>query len=235
MKPLIGVTCNYREKVSECHNNYSTAVAKAGGIPLVLPQIADDPEVLRETLDRLGGVVIIGGADIPPGRYGEAPHPKANPVAPERDRMDFLLIDELKRRDFPTLAICYGIQALNVAYGGTLYQDIAGELPGAVKHHRDASKNEPRQWHAVRVVPGTLLHRILGVERLETNSSHHQALKEVPPTLVKSAFCVADGLVEAIEDPARRFMLGIQWHPESLTDHERHLWLFQALVEEASQ
>ncbi len=232
MKPLIGVTCNYREKVAESHNNYSLAVARAGGIPLILPPIGDDA-LLGETLDRLGGVLIIGGADIPPARYGEQPHPKTDAVSAERDRFDFRLIVELKRRNLPTLAICYGIQALNVSYGGTLWQDVPSALPRAVKHHRDASKNEPRQWHAVRVVPGTRLHRILGVDRLDANSSHHQAIKAVAPGLVASAFCEADDVVEAVEDPWRRFMIGIQWHPEALTDLPLHLRIFEALVEEA--
>lgn len=234
MKPLIGVTCNYRDRTSESHNHYSIAVARAGGIPLVLPQLGDDADVLGETLDRLDGVVIIGGPDVPPERYGEAPHPKSNPVTPERDRMDFRVIDEVRRRNLPTLGICYGIQAINVACGGTLWQDIPSQLPSALKHHRDAAKNEPRQWHGVRIVPGTRLHRILGVERLETNSSHHQALKDVPQTLVKSAFCETDNLVEAIEDPKHRFLLGIQWHPESLTDLPLHLRIFEALVAAAS-
>ena len=234
MKPLIGVTCNYKEKTSECHNNYSTAVASGGGIPVVLPQMGDEA-VLRETLSRVGGVLIIGGGDVPPARYGEAPHPKAKPVTPERDAFDFALLDELKRRELPTLAICYGIQALNVAFGGTLWQDIASELPDAVKHHRDRGKGETRQLHRVRIVEDTLLHRILGVDRLETNSSHHQAVKDVPPPLRKSAFCEADAVVEAVENPEHRFMLGIQWHPESLTDREVHLRIFQAFAAEASK
>jgi len=234
MKPLIAVTCNYKEKTSECHNNYSAAVAHAGGVPVVLPQLGDDG-VLADLLDRVTGVLIIGGPDVPPERYGEAPHEKTKPIAPEREKLDFRLLDELKTREVPTLAICYGIQALNVAFGGTLWQDIPDQLPDAVKHHRNRKKNERRQLHMVRIVAGTRLHRTLGVDRLETNSSHHQALKDVPAPLVKSAFCEEDNVVEAIEHPDHRFMLGIQWHPESLTDRDLHLKIFEAFVEEAGR
>ncbi len=234
MKPLIGVTCNYKEKVSECHNNYSVAVARAGGIPLVIPQLGDEADPL-DVLDRLGGLVIIGGPDVPPERYGEPRHEKTQTVAPERDKLDFRIIDAARRRNIPTLGICYGIQALNVAYGGTLWQHIPAQLPKAVKHHRDWATNEPRQIHWVRIVPGTRLHEIVGVDRLETNSSHHQALKDVPESLVRTAFCESDEMIEAVEDPKLRFMLGIQWHPESLTDRPEHLRIFQALVGEASR
>jgi putative glutamine amidotransferase len=234
MKPLIGVTCNYKDKTSECHNNYSAAVARGGGIPMVFPQIGD-LDLLGEMLDRVSGVVLIGGPDVPPKRYGEAPHEKTKPITPEREVVDFALLEELRKRDVPTLAVCYGIQALNVSCGGTLWQDIASELPDAMKHHRDRDKGEPRQLHTVRIVSGTRLHRILGVERIETNSSHHQALKDVPDVLLKSAFCEVDDVVEAVEMREHRFMLGIQWHPESLTDRPLHLRLFEALVEEASR
>ena len=233
MKPLIGVTCDYKDGTSESHNNYAGAVAAGGGLPVVLPQLGDAGG-LREVLDRLAGVLIIGGPDVPPQRYGEEPHPRTRCIAPERDAFDFLLLDELKGRDVPLLAICYGIQALNVAFDGTLYQDIPSQLPDALKHHRDREKNEPRQLHMVSVEKGTLLHQILGVERLETNSSHHQSVRETRPPLRQVAFA-DDGVVEAVEHTDHRFMLGIQWHPESMTDEALHLRLFQAFVEEASR
>ena len=233
MKPLIGVTCNYDQTTSTSYNTYSQAVAAGGGLPVVLADVGRD--ALRETLDRLDGVLITGGPDVPPERYGHAPHPKTKRVPPQRDAFDFMLLDELRNRDIPMLAICYGIQALAVAFGGTLWQDIADELPHAVKHHRDRDKDEPRQLHRVRVEAGTLLHRILGVDRLETNSSHHQALRDVPAPLVKCASCETDGLIEAVEHPDHRFMLGVQWHPESLIDRERHLEIFRAFAREATR
>ena len=233
MKPLIGVTCNYGETTATVYNTYSRAVAAGGGLPMVLPDAGTG--TLVETLDRLDGVLITGGGDIPPERYGDEKHPNAKLVTPERDAFDAMLLEELRKRELPTLGICYGIQALSVAFGGTLWQDIPDQLPEAIKHHRDRDKGEPRQLHMVRIEKGTQLHRILGVDRLETNSSHHQALREVPSPLRATAFCEADGIVEAVENPEHRFMLGIQWHPESLIDRALHLKLFEAFVAEASR
>ena len=230
MKPLIGVTCDCEGDKSLCHNNYSKAVVVGGGLPFVLPHGSE--EVLEEMLSRLDGVLITGGRDVPPERYDEKPGDKTKLVTPERDAFDSLLLDKLMTRDLPVLAICYGVQALNVAFGGTLWQDIPSQLPGALKHHREG--DEPRRFHMVDVAGDTLLHRILGVERLETNSSHHQALRDVPAPLEKVAFA-DDGVVEAIENPEHRFMLGVQWHPESLTDREVHRKLFEAFVAEASK
>jgi len=186
-----------------------------------------DKTAVREMFNVVRGVLITGGRDISPERYGDSPHPATNRVAPEREEFDFLLLEEIKRLDVPTLAICYGIQALNVAFGGTLYQDITDEIPSAENHRLDSNKR-----HRVRVEAGSLLHRILGVEELMTNSSHHQAIKTTKEPIRRVALS-EDGIVEAIESTEHRFILGVQWHPERMTDEELHLRLFKALVEEA--
>jgi len=228
MRPLIGVTCNYRNGECVVKWDYTRALERAGGVPVVLP-LLDGAEVVREALSRVAGVLVTGGADIPSGRFGEKPHAAANPIAAERDTFDFLLLEQLKTLDKPTLAICYGAQALNVAFGGTLHQDILDLVPDALEHRKQ--KDRPT-LHTVTVEKGTLLHRILGVDALETNSSHHQAISETPPPLRQVAFA-ADGVVEAIESTTHRFLLGIQWHPERMIDDPLHLKLFEAFIEEA--
>jgi putative glutamine amidotransferase len=230
MRPLIGVSSDYRDGKCTTWHTYSKAVEAASGVPVVLPPV--DRDVLRETLVRLGGVLITGGPDVPPGRYGQEKSPATECVTPERDAFDFLLIEELKALDKPTLAICYGAQVLNVAFGGTLFQDIPTLLAGALKHHRRQAEERPT--HVVTVRRGSLLHRVLGVDRLLTNSSHHQAIRETPAPLRQVAFS-EDDVVEAVESTRHRFLLGVQWHPEAMIDQTLHLKLFQALVTEASQ
>jgi len=230
MRPLIGVSSDYQGGKCTVWHHYPKAVEAAGGVPVVLPPVGR--EVLREMLVQLGGVLITGGPDIPPARYGQEKHPATVCITPERDAFDFLLIEELKALDKPTLAICYGAQALNVAFGGTLFQDIPTLLPGARKHHRREAEDRPT--HRVTVRAGTLLHRVLGVDSLETNSSHHQAIRQTLAPLRQVAFS-EDDVVEAVESTKHRFLLGVQWHPEAMIDQELHLKLFQALVAEASK
>jgi len=230
MQPLIGVTCNYRNGECVVKRDYTRAVECANGIPVILP-VLEDAAAAREALSRVAGVLITGGADVPSARFGEQPHRAANPVAPERDTSDFLLLEALKTLDKPTLAICYGAQAVNVAFGGTLHQDIPDLLGDALEHRK--RKDRPT-LHKVTLEKGTLLHRILGTDALETNSSHHQAIKDTPPPLRQVAFA-ADGVVEAVESTTHRFLLGIQWHPERMIDDPLHLKLFEAFVEEAQE
>jgi putative glutamine amidotransferase len=228
MKPLIGVSADYQAGKCLVWHNYTRAIEAASGVPVVLPPM--DPENLRDLLKHLDGVLITGGPDIPPERYGQQKHPSTECVAPERDAFDFLLLEEVKDLDKPTLAICYGAQVLNVAFGGTLVQDIPSLLAGSLKHVRPPGGERP--VHPVSVRSGTLLHSILCVDRLDTNSSHHQSIKDTPAPLRQVAFS-EDGVVEAVESTEHRFLLGVQWHPEAMTDQPLHLKLFQALVTEA--
>lgn len=230
MRPLIGVACDREGDECRLRQAYVRAVEDGGGAPVILPQ-TEEASVLADVLSGVAGVVISGGSDVPPERYVQEKHPATRPVAPERDRFDFRLVEALKALDKPTLAICYGAQVLNVAFGGTLYQDIPDLLPAAAEHGRRSGRDSQ---HPVTVRLGTLLHRILGVRTLKTNSSHHQAIKETPGPLIQSAFS-EDGMVEAVESGAHRFMLGVQWHPERLIDEELHVKLFRALVTEASK
>jgi putative glutamine amidotransferase len=229
-RPLVGITIGYSSENSEIfslRDDYVRAVETAGGLPLVLaPGTAEDAPFL---LDRLDGLLLTGGADVDPGLYGEEAHETVTRVIPERDDLEIGLCREAIRRDLPILAICRGHQVLNVATGGTLVQDLPSQWQGAVNHDPEGERWSPA--HHVRILPGTRLREILGEERVEVNSFHHQAVKQPGQGMVVSAHSEGDDVVEAIEVPGRRLVLGVQWHPEAYWDKGgRFHPLFEALV-----
>lgn len=230
MKPVIGVTCDFDGRKCTVDRRYCRAVEAAGGMPLILPQPAEG-DLTSDILRLCAGIVLTGGPDVHPQRYGALPHSATKPVADDRDACDFRLMEEIKRLDKPMLAICYGAQALNVAFGGDLYQDIPDELPASQAHHFG---QDMEARHPVRVERESLLHRVLGVDEVLANSFHHQAIRRTAVPLRQVAFS-RDDVVEAVESAAHRFLLGIQWHPERLFDEELHLKLFRALIEEAAK
>jgi putative glutamine amidotransferase len=186
------------------------------------------PDSVGVALGRIHGLVLAGGADIDPARYGEAQHPSVRPLNEDRDTLDFAVVDWALKRELPILAICLGQQELWVALGGALIQDIPSEFPSAVDH---------RQQHFVILETDSLLRKIYGKERLRVRSSHHQALddKTAPPSLMLSARS-PDGLVEAFEysDPSR-FLVGVAWHPEEAGESEIFNAFVSATAEFASQ
>jgi putative glutamine amidotransferase len=159
------------------------------------------------------GLVLTGGEDVAPERYGAAPHPRLGEVDPVRDAAELALIAAARQRGMPILAICRGIQILNVALGGTLYQDLDSERPGLVPHAGETSH------HAVRVETGSLLERTLGTRSTTVNSRHHQAIRDLAPGL-KAVAWADDGVIEGAEptDPSAPWMVAVQWHPEDLTE-----------------
>lgn len=229
-RPLIGITIGYNPKDPEIfwlRDDYVRAVETAGGLPLVLaPGFPGDA---AELLDRVDGLVLTGGADVGPQLYGEPTHPTVIQVLPARDAFELALTHEALERDLPILAICRGHQVLNVATGGTLIQDIPSQLEGTVDHDPEGERWHPA--HGVRILPGTRLREILGKDDVAVNSFHHQAVKDVGEGLVVSALSEEDGVVEGLERPASRFVLGVQWHPEAFWDRpETFQPLFEALV-----
>jgi putative glutamine amidotransferase len=196
-----------RERVA-VNASYVHAVARAGLVPLVIPSVLE-PARAVEALDVVRGLVLTGGEDVDPARYGTAPHPKLERTDPARDAVEIALVEAARARRLPILAICRGLQLLNVAFGGTLYQDLASERPGPIPHQDQAAR------HAVRIAPGSLLHRTLGATSHSVNSRHHQAVKTLGPGLVATAWA-EDDLIEAVEltDPTAPWLLGVQWHPE---------------------
>lgn len=228
-RPTIGITTGIDDKgFFTLRPEYARAVEKAGGLPVLL---APGPDAAGH-LDRIDGLLLSGGSDVDPAIYGEAAHPTSKWVR-ERDDFELALTREALRRDMPLLAICRGQQVLNVAAGGTLVQDIPSQLPASGPHY----PKDVDRWHVahdVDVLPGTRLREIVGRDTLPVNSFHHQAVKDVGRGLRLSA-SGKDGVVEAIESPAHRFVIGVQWHPEAMWNRDPdHQELFRELVAAAA-
>jgi putative glutamine amidotransferase len=170
-------------------------------------------EYLGMLLEGLDGILLPGSdSDVDPTRYGREPHPMLGHVHPVKDETDLLVLEEVERLGVPLLAICFGMQVLNVSRGGTLIQDIRSELPQAIKHQQGAPRD--RRSHRIRLLEGSLLAQLSGRDGQMVNSHHHQAIETVGRELVATAW-TSDGLVEALEDPrGDRFALAVQWHPE---------------------
>lgn len=212
-------------------------MARAGAAPLLIPNLTDET-LLRTLYDLLDGLLLSGGEDVDPAHYGEPRHEKCGPVSPDRDEVELTLTRWAMDEGKPLLAICRGIQVLNVALGGSLYQDIQAQVQGAGKH--DWRPGTPRNHlsHTVIVVPHTRLAHILGALNSPrplywVNSLHHQAIKDVAPGLTVAARA-PDGIVEAVEAEDHPFAIGVQWHPEELAADSmdvRAQRIFDALVE----
>jgi putative glutamine amidotransferase len=213
MRPVIGITLGDGDEpgMHAMREDYVRSVEQAGGVPLVLPPVR--PEDVPAILDRLDGVLLSGGVDVDPALYGQAAHPKLGRVNRRRDDFELALTAQALRRDVPILAICRGHQVLNVATGGTLVQDIASTIEGAMKHEGKGPRS--RHSHRVELAAGSRLRGILGQESVPVNSIHHQAVERLGEGLVATALCTEDRIVEGLEMPGRRFVVGVQWHPES--------------------
>jgi len=229
MRPLIGITCDYDPADSPrfwLKEQYAAAVLDAGGTPVLLAPLAGLK--VGDIAERLNGLVITGGDfDIEPHYYGETPLPGLGKLNPRRSAFELELVRWAGRTDLPLLGICGGMQTINVACGGTLYQDIPAQLPGVPLNHEQGRNIRA---HKVGIEPNTLLAGLLKKTGIETNSSHHQGVKGVAPGL-RACATAPDGLIEAIEGSDSRFMLGLQWHPEALYAHDL-IWLrvFEGLV-----
>lgn len=224
MRPLIGIPCHAGLRAETerpiYYNNrtYANVVERAGGTPILIP-ILDDLESLDTLLPRLDGFLISGGIDVDPHRYDEEPHPLLGETNPQLDKLEIRLIQWALKHRKPTLGICRGMQVMNVALGGTLYQDLNVDIPGCLRH---ANWDLPRNKlvHHVDVVPGSRTESVLGVQELFVNSLHHQAVKE-PGENVFISGCSEDGVAETLEVSGHPFMMAVQCHPEELyAEHE---------------
>jgi putative glutamine amidotransferase len=226
--PLIAITsCRKLE-------DYKQAILHVGGEV----RIVDASMAVNAALEGVDGLLLTGGEDVAPARYGETPHETVVDVEPARDEFEIGIARAARERQLPIFAICRGIQLLNVAFGGTLVQDIPSEVPGALQHSLKVPPNEPYTLaHEVWVEQDTVLSRLLG-ERLtdaevcDVNSRHHQAVKDVAQGF-KVVATAPDGVIEAIEDPAARFCLGVQWHPENFWRTGEFRPLFEGFIDAA--
>ena len=227
--PRIGITTYGRDENDQFQLpcDYVDAVRRAGGLPLLLPP---GETQVDDLLDLLDGLVLAGGGDLSPSHYGGKPHETIYMTDEERDGLELTLAREIRQRDLPTLAICRGAQVVNVERGGTLIEHLPDEVGEEIAHR--APPREPTP-HALNIVPGTRLARILEATELTAQSWHHQAVRDLAPGLVLAARA-PDGVIEGFEDPDHRWLLAVQWHPE-LTARESTSQqnLFNSLVEAA--
>jgi putative glutamine amidotransferase len=208
---------------------YVTALENAGLIPLIVPPLAN-ADAASAILDSVAGLVLTGGEDVDPARYGEKRHEKVRSVNPARDATEAALIKEAKERGTPVLAICRGIQILNVALGGTLVQDIPSQCETKIAHDEESARDS--RTHEISVEPGSLIATAVGTEHLTVNSFHHQSVKRVADGMRVTARS-PDGIIEGIESTDEDWwVMAVQWHPEEMTDSAEP-WdrgLFQAFA-----
>lgn len=212
MKTVIGICPLWDETKDSLwmFPGYMNMLEEQGVVPLMMP-LTTDTGILDYFLSACGGFLLTGGQDVSPSLYGASPSEKCGLPCPERDAMDAYILKEAIRLDRSVLGICRGIQLMNAALGGTLYQDIPTEHPGGPEHHMSAPYD--RVAHFVEIRRDTPLSSVLGVERLGVNSYHHQAVRELAPSLTTTAVS-EDGLIEGVCMPGKRFIWGLQWHPE---------------------
>jgi putative glutamine amidotransferase len=234
--PVIGITADFAEAKPRAKSEptlflaqrYYRAVEQTGATPVVLPSLASSAAMGR-ALSLLDGLVISGGGfDIHPSYYGEKPIRQLGAIKAERTEFELDIADAALKRDLPILGICGGEQALNVVLGGSLFQDIAAQVPNAGNHQQSDKKNSG--GHRVRIPAGTRLHAIVGSASLEVNTTHHQAVSRLGKGLIVNAIA-DDGVVEGVESTLHRFAIGVQWHPEVLAPRRRgHRRIIEAFV-----
>jgi putative glutamine amidotransferase len=223
-RPLVGVTTQTLQAIDGIpealphsvvmNHRYYHAVASAGAAPVLIP-LLDDVDALRAIYERMNGILIPGGVDVDPAVFGEAPHARLGRIDPARDRVEIQLVKWAVEDRKPLLGLCRGLQVINVALGGTLYQDLETEYPNAIKHDYFPNHGFAREHlaHWVAVEAGSRLRHALADPSVPVNSMHHQGIKSLASSLVASA-TAPDGLIEATESPNDSFVVGVQWHPE---------------------
>jgi putative glutamine amidotransferase len=247
LAPIIGVTATLREEIDcvaqrplgkfvRADFDYVEGVAEAGGVPVVLPPICG-PRAAEDLLDGMDGLLLSGGSDLDPSYYGEESVPELGVTLPERDAFEMALLEHALRRNMPIFGICRGMQVLNVALGGTLYQDLPSQMDHMVLlgHRQETPKWQPT--HEVEMDRGSKAAEIMRTDELKVNSYHHQAIKDLASGLVAVASS-PDGVIEAVEsrDLSKQWMIGVQWHAEAMRESgPEHRRLFEVHVSAAER
>ena len=229
MKPVIGVMPLWDEEKDSMWMlpGYLDGINQAGGLPVVFPFSSDEQE-LKQLINMCDGLLFTGGHDVSPWVYKDEPLEELVDCCEKRDIMETIVLREAIAEDKPVLGICRGIQFINAALGGTLYQDIPTHHPSGVCHHQERPYDAPS--HEVTLTEGSPLHKCLGTDRIPVNSCHHQAIKVLSPEL-KAMAAAADGIIEAAYRPGSRFLWAVQWHPEfSYKTDENSRKIFRAFV-----
>jgi putative glutamine amidotransferase len=237
--PLIAITADFsgpeqaglktdQEPTFSLASRYCDAIQNAGGLPIIIPHSQSRTQI-RHIMQRVDGLLISGGGfDIDPSYYGEQPITQLGKIKAQRTFTEMESIALGLQRDLPMLGICGGAQAINVALGGSLYQDIATQLPKAREHQQRARNHS--DGHAVKLLPGTLLQKIFNRGTMKVNTTHHQAIRDPGKGLVINA-TASDGIVEGIESTKHSFVLGVQWHPEVLAQRSpAHRKIFSSFI-----
>jgi putative glutamine amidotransferase len=230
--PYIGITMDSGEKPNSYALNadYVTSVQRAGGIPCPIP-FRIDHELIPAILDRLDGVLFIGGDDLDPALYGQTWHPKAIPVEPARQNFELALIAEVERRRIPTVGVCMGSQLMNVHRGGSMIQFLPDAPRENAIEHRKADREQPA--HPILINPQTILGKAIGKTEITGNTFHKQAAGHIGRGL-RVVATAPDGVIEGFEDPSLPLFVGVQWHPERLSTAPEHLAVFKLLVDRAA-
>jgi putative glutamine amidotransferase len=244
-RPLIGVPTQTLQAIDGIpeglprswvmNHRYYTALALSGASPVMIPLLVDDIDALRGIYEALDGIFIAGGVDVDPSSYHEPRESLCGRTDPDRDGVEILMTQWARADGKPLLGVCRGLQIINVAAGGSLYQDCEEFFDGAIKHDYfpNAGYDRAHLAHTVSVKPGSRLHDAFGSAEIEVNSMHHQGLKDVPSGLVSTA-TAPDGLIEALEVPGHAYVVGVQWHPEALIDDDEGTQrLFAGFIEAA--
>lgn len=220
-KPLIGITSvhNDRDNLNQLSLSYSLAVEEAGGIPLIIPSLKGEKNI-KELVKYFDGLLLSGGLDPDPVIFGEEPLPEQGEIGPERDRLEIILVKEALSKGVPLLGICRGMQILNLAAGGSIYQDINTQRKKVLKHMQEAPRYYPT--HQVSVMPESRLAGILKEISCRVNSFHHQAVNRVASGFAAAAYA-PDGVIEAMESLGETFVLGVQWHPETMRTRDKKM------------
>ena len=230
-RPVIGITSWFDSGEARfwLKRNYARVVWKAGGVPFSLPHLSGMITDLGEVIESIDGLLLAGGTDLDPNTFGQEPKFELNEIDPIRDELELGLAKLALEEGFPVLAICRGIQVLNVAAGGNLYQDLAQQRDNVLNHDQDAPRWHPT--HEVEICRGSILHKIVGKDKIKVNSLHHQNVMNLGRDLEVTARS-SDGLIEAIEHKEARFQLGVQWHPEAMSDRDESSYqIFSRLIE----